>query len=209
MTPPRPWSKAVVAPLAAGVIGLAVSAAGSADILSADVHHEGERYFLSIDAYLDAPPSAVFAVITDYDHLHELHRRVRESRVVRRIDEHTVEVYTRFWGCVAAIFCKGMEQVERVEETPPVELRATIIAGQSDLSAGTVRWRLQAQDAGTRLRYDSEMDPDFWVPPVLGDRMLESSISRTTREMIRRVEERARTLAVTETDTPNRADEQP
>ncbi len=167
-------------------------AADGADILKADVHHEGNRYFLSLQAYLDAPPNAVFAVITDYDRLHELHRRVRESRVKRRIDDRTVEVYTRFWGCLAGIFCKGMEQVELIKETPPYELHATVIAGQSDLKSGRVNWRLAAEGAGTRLSYESEMDPDFWVPPVIGDGLLKTSISRTTREMIQQVEERAR-----------------
>lgn len=191
----RPWSKAVVAPLAAGIIYLWVSAAESADILYADVHHEGDRYFLSLKAHLDAPPMAVFAVITDYDRLHELHRRIRESRLVRRIDANTAEVYTRFWGCLAGIFCKGMEQVERVEEVPPGELHATVIAEQSDLESGTVSWRLAPDGAGTLLSYDSRMDPDFWVPPVIGDGLLKRSISRTTRDMIQRVEERARALA--------------
>lgn len=181
----------------------------AADIRQIDVHHEDERYFLSLEAYLDAPPTAVFAVITDYENIARLHRRVRESRVLRRVDDHTVEVYTLLKGCVAAIFCKSLERVERIDETPPSELVATVVAEKSDFASGSVRWRLEADGEGTRLRYESQMDPDFWVPPVLGDRMLESSISRTTREMIRRVEERARTLAVTETDTANRADGQP
>lgn len=182
------------APLLAVALGPWMAAAEGAEILDADVHHEGDRYYVSLKAYLHAPPDAVFTVITDYDRLAELHRRVRESRVVRRIDDHTVEVYTRLWGCVAAVFCKGMERVERVEETAPIEVRATVIPEQSDLESGTVVWRLQAEDGGTVLSYDSEMDPDFWVPPVLGDRLLEASISRTTREMILQVEERARAL---------------
>ena len=198
MTPHRPWPKAFVVPLAAGIVCLWVSAANSADILSADVHHEGDRYFLSLKAYLDAPPTAVFAVITDYDRLHELHRRIRESRLLRRVDADTAEVYTRFWGCLAGIFCKGMEQVERVEEVPPFELHATVIAEQSDLASGTVSWRLAPDGAGTLLSYESRMDPDFWVPPVIGDGLLKRSISRTTRDMIQRVEERARALATGE-----------
>jgi hypothetical protein len=198
VTPHRPRPKGIVAPLAAGIVCLWVSTAESADILYADVHHEGDRYFLSLKAYLDAPPKAVFAVITDYERLHELHRRIRESRLGRRIDADTVEVYTRFWGCLAGIFCKGMEQVERIEEVPPVELHATVIAEKSDLKSGTVSWRLAPDGAGTLLSYDSRMDPDFWVPPVIGDGLLKRSISRTTLDMIQRVEERARALAASE-----------
>jgi len=172
------------------------SASAGADIRHIDVHHEDERYFLSLEAFIDAPPLAVFAVITDYENIDRLHRRVRESRVLRRIDGRTVEVYTLMKGCVAAIFCKSLERVERVEETPPGELVATVIPEQSDFASGSVRWRLEAEGTGTRLRYDSEMDPDFWVPAILGDGLLQMSIKRTTKDMIRQVEVQARSLAI-------------
>ena len=134
--------------------------------------------------------------ITDYENIDRLHRRVRESRVLRRIDGRTVEVYTLMKGCVAGIFCKSLKRVERVEETPPGELVATVLPEQSDFASGSVRWRLDAEGAGTRLRYDSEMDPDFWVPAILGDGLLQMSIKRTTKDMIQQVEIEARSLAI-------------
>lgn len=177
-------------------IGLALSmtAGHAADIDAVDVHHDGDRYFLSLEVHLDAPPAAVFAVITDYENIHQLHRRVRESKVIRRLDPRTVEVFTLVKGCLAAVFCKSIRRVERITEIPPTELVATVIPGQSDLASGTVRWRLEPASGGTLLRYDSDVEPDFWVPGLLGDTLLQASISRTTRDMIQQVEIRARAL---------------
>ncbi len=145
-------------------------------------------YTLVLEAYLEAPPAAVFSVITDYTHIQDLHRRVRESRLLRRIDARTSEVYTLLKGCVAAIFCKSIRRVERVTEIPPTELRAEIVPGSGDLKSGTVHWRLAPQGSGTRLRYESELEPDFWVPPLLGDALMSRSLRNTTEDMIDRVE---------------------
>jgi len=175
----------------AAILWPPVLPAGAAEVSRVEVVHTDDLYSLSLEAHLAAPPRAVFAVITDYPHIQDLHRRVRESRVLRRVDAHTVEVYTRLTGCVAAIFCKSIRRVELVTENPPYELTAEVLPGQSDLKSGLVHWRLMPEGDGTRLVYQSEMEPDFWVPPLLGDALMSRSIRNTTEEMIQRVEELA------------------
>jgi hypothetical protein len=175
---------------------LTSAAAMGAEVSRVEVIHQDNVYTLSLEAYLEAPPAAVFSVITDYPHIQDLHRRVRESRVLRRIDARTTEVYTLVRGCVAAIFCKSLRRVERVTEIPPTELTAEIIPEDSDLKSGTVHWRLLAEGMGTRLQYDSAMEPDFWVPPLLGTGLMSLSFRNTTEDMIARVEALARDRSV-------------
>lgn len=160
-----------------------------------DVSHGEGRYRLTLEAYLDAPRADVFSVITDYDNIHRLHRRVRESRVTRRVDPRTVEVYTRLRGCVAALFCKTLQRVERIVESPPDQLVAQVVPAQSDFRSGRVLWRLRADGERTILRYENSMEPDFWVPGLLGDDLLAHSLLRTARDMIERVEALARERA--------------
>jgi uncharacterized protein YndB with AHSA1/START domain len=180
------------------IVGLALTSQVSpaAEISRVEVAHSDHRYTLSLEARIDAPPAAVFRVITDYDRIHRFHRSVQESRVLRRLDDHTAEVYTRVRGCVVVLFCRSIRRVERIVEMPPDRLLATVVPEQSDLTEGTVEWRLQPTEQGTLLRYDSVMDPDFWVPSVLGDSLLQSTIRRTTLEMIQRVEAEAQALPV-------------
>lgn len=178
------------------VLGVTTSPAQGAEVEIRDLHHDGDRYFLSIEARIDASPLAVFAVVTDYDGIHRLHRRVRESRVVGRLDARTTEVFTLLRGCVAALFCKTIRRVERVTESPPGGLVATVIPEKSDLRYGEVRWRLEPDGEGTVLHYDSEVEPDFWVPAILGDALFKRSLGRTTTRMIETVEALARELSV-------------
>lgn len=191
MTPGFTRARQVLAGATATLILLPAAQSSAAEVIRAEVAHTDDLYSLSLEAHLAAPPLAVFAVITDYPHIQDLHRRVRESRVVRRIDARTAEVYTLVKGCVAAIFCKSIRRVELITENPPYELTAEVIPAESDLKSGFVHWRLAPDGEGTRLQYESELEPDFWVPPLLGDALMSRSIRNTTEEMIQRVEDLA------------------
>ena len=163
----------------------------AAEVRQLEMGENGPRVWLKLVVQLDAPPASVFAVITDYDNIEQLHRRVRESRVIRHIDARTVEVYTLLKGCVAAVFCRTIRRVEEVTERPPNELVARVLPDQSDFAFGVVRWRLEPDGAGSLLNYETEIEPDFWVPHLFGDAVLAASLRRTTAQMIERVEELA------------------
>jgi hypothetical protein len=171
---------------------LAPERAAGAEVEVVQLSYQSNRYFLTLEARIDASPAAVLSVITDYPSMPALHRRVKESRVISRIDAHTSEVFTLLRGCIAFVFCKTVRRVERVVEIPPDELIATIIPEHSDFSYGRVRWTLTPNGDGTLLRYQSETEPKFWVPGLLGDALVARSLGRTAEQMIQRVEDRAR-----------------
>ena len=192
----RPLGGSLIAQWCIGMIILAGEPAWGADVRILDLHHDDNRYYISLEARIQAPPAAVFSVITDYDRIRDLHRRVKESRVISRIDARTTEVFTRLRGCIAALFCRTIRRVERVTESPPDGLDARVVPEKSDFSFGEVRWRLTDTDEGTLLRYESEMVPDFWIPAILGDALVARSIERTTMQMIRSVEKLAQQSSV-------------
>lgn len=171
-----------------------VDTVGAAELRSLEMGEEGERLWLKMTVTVAAPPAAVFSVITDYDNIRQLHRNVIESELVRRIDPRTVEVYTLIRGCIIAVFCRRIRRVERITEYPPDRLDAEVLAEQSDLAYGRVLWRLEAAPEGSMIYYESEIEPEFWVPKLFGDALLAKMVERTTIEMIERVEALARAL---------------
>lgn len=166
--------------------------ATSADVEVIQLSYDDNRYVLKLEAHIAATPAAVFAVITDYPSIPRLHRRVKESRVLRRTDEQTSDVFTLIKGCIAFVFCKSVRRVERIVENPPVELIATIVPEQSDFLFGRVRWLLTAEKGGTLLTYENETEPKFGVPGMLGEALMARWLGRTARQMIERVEDQAR-----------------
>lgn len=174
---------------------LVAGAAASAELRSLEMTESGPRVRLEIVAALDAPPAAVFDVITDYDHLDRLHPNLLESRVVGRVDARTVDVYTKVRGCVAVVFCRSLSRVERLTEARPEGLRSEVLPERSDFAYGTVSWRLRGDGGGTVVEYETEVEPEFWVPKLFGRPLLASFMRRTTLEMIDRVEVLARQAA--------------
>ena len=175
-----------------GMVWVAIPAAWASDVEVVNLSHDNGVYRFDLSARIDAPVTAVFAVITDYDAIPDLHRRVRESRVLRRLDDNTAEVFTKLKGCVAFVFCRTLRRVERIVASPPGELVATILPEDSDFRSGQVRWRLVPDGEATLLSYSGEFEPAFWIPPWLGDSLIARSFGNTAAQMIGRVEDLAR-----------------
>lgn len=179
------------------LLAIAVTASTSAaKIRTLDIEQVHGRYMFSSDAFLDAPPAAVFAVLTDYDanHFERISSIYKESRYMPPEADGTPLVYTRVEGCVV-FFCKTMRRVERLETEPPDFIRATVLPARSDFRYSRAEWTLQAVGSGTLLKYRLEMEPAFWVPPVVGPWLIKQHIIHGGERAVDRIEALARALA--------------
>jgi uncharacterized protein YndB with AHSA1/START domain len=159
------------------------------EVDTAIVTRADDAYELAIDARLAAPPERVLEVLTDYEHLPDLHGRIRESRVVAEPAPGTVEVYTKFDGCLMLI-CRTLERTELIRRTA-AGLEASDVPGRSAFREGHTQWLLTAEGGGTRLSYRARLVPGFWVPPILGPVFLARSVKEMTLETLETVETRA------------------
>lgn len=155
------------ASIALNVAAMAVAATGAV-LERVEVSREADRYLLAGEILIQAPRSAVYAVIIDFDRLAELDHGIVESHIVERIDEKTTLVYTKMNGCVM-VFCRDVERLERVEQLSDTEIIANLVPDeQSDIRSSTSRWLLSSEGDATRVVYTTEIDPTFWVPPLIG-----------------------------------------
>ncbi len=166
--------------------------AGGIEVETAVVTRDGAAYEVSIDARLSPPPERMLAVLIDYAKLPELHRRIRESRVLGEPQPGTVEVFTRFDGCFMLV-CRSLERVELIHRTP-AGLEAEDVQGRSAFREGRTQWLLVADGSGTRLAYRARLVPGFWVPPVLGPAFLARAVKEMTLETLAAAERRASEL---------------
>jgi hypothetical protein len=75
---------------------------------------------------------------------------------------------------------------------PDAEIVATVIPERSNARYARTQWRLQPLDGGTLLRYELEMEPDFWVPPVIGPPLVKRALKQGGARAAARVENLAR-----------------
>ena len=169
----------------------AFPAACAAEIRDVTVEHRDGRYYMRSETWFDAPRTGVFDVLTDYDQFHRISSVYDETRFEAPAEDGTPRVYTRVVGCVL-FFCKSMARTERLETAGPGFIRATTEAGASDFAYAVATWRLSEEAGGTLVVYDIEMEPAFWVPPVIGPYVMKRKLIKGGRDAVARIERLAR-----------------
>lgn len=182
--------------LVSGLV-LAPDREGAAAVIhDLDVTRHRGRYELVTHTHLDAPVDGIYAVLTDYDDngYRRISRIYEESGYVGADEDGTPLVYTLVKGCVA-FFCKEMRRVSRLEVEPPNFIRTTALPGRSDFKYSRSEWHLEAAQEGTDVTYRLVMEPDFWVPPLIGPWILERRFKEGGVRALERIERLARRRA--------------
>jgi hypothetical protein len=185
-------SRAFAAALAALGAG-ALAAAATIDDL--DVDKERGRYSLEAYARLDATPQSVYSVLTDFDDnaYSRISRAYKESRYLAPADDGVPLVYTRMEGCLLW-HCMTLERTERLETREPRWIKSTALPEQSNFKHATSEWVLEPDGDGTLMTYKVELEPDFFVPPVIGPWYLKRTLSQGGLRAVTRIERLAREL---------------
>lgn len=168
------------------------AAASGAALERVDVTKQKDRYLLAGEIVIDAPRAKVYAVITDFERLHELDEGIAEARIVERVDDRTTVVYTRLSGCVL-VFCRDVERLERVEKVSETEIVANVVPEENgDVAYSSARWLLTAEGDATRVVYETEVDPSFWIPPVIGPAIVRNVLRKRVAATLGNLEQAAR-----------------
>ena len=171
---------------ALGVLLVAVSAS-TATIESIDIAHEGRMYSLHAETLLDASPEAISAVLLDYERFGRISSVYKEYGYLDPLPDGTPVVYTRMEGCLL-FYCKSMTRVERLEAASPGHIRTVTLPDRSDFKHSISEWILKQEASGTRMIYTLEMEPDFFVPPLIGPPILKRTLRRGGGDAIDRIE---------------------
>ncbi len=150
-----------------------------------------KQFRCEVIALLDAPASAVEAVLRDYESYPELDERILQARVLARPTPTTAMLETKLRACFGP-FCRTVRRVEEVLESPQA-LSAVTDPGRSDVRFGETHTSIEAIDADhTRVVYRTSIIPGFWVPALGGRRWMLETMEAATLKLFRNIETRAR-----------------
>ena len=159
-----------------------------------DIIEQAGIYRIKIVAVIDAPASYVLHVLTDYHHIYRLNPSIIESEVVQQHDDGSVNVRTRVVGC-AAYFCDELDRVERVRILPSGDLYAEIIPELSEFKSGKTHWHIKSLSEYSEVTYIADMEPDVFIPPLLGTYLIKQSIREEMQVSFANLEKIASILA--------------
>lgn len=172
------------------LIALCSSTAWCVEIEQVSVLRSGKIFSTEAVFLVEAPQGAVVDAITAFDRLSDLNPAVVSSSVEVRVTDE-IRVTTQIRACVS-FFCRSMALVEDVRFDQAGNLRSQIVPKLSDFASGDATWQFDTVGEKTRVRYQSRMQPKFWLPPFLGSAVFRHALERQIRVAANSIE----TLAI-------------
>lgn len=172
--------------------------ARAVEVRSIEVTRADTRYHVRMDVRLDVPATAAYAVFADLSLLPRINPAVRVARALdERVAAGLRRVYTDVRVCVS-FFCRRLEQVQDMRFTSRGDggdVSAQVIPERSDLRYGRANWTLRDCAGRTCLGFDAELEPRFWVPPLIGPWLVQRKLREEAMQTSAGIERLARGAA--------------
>jgi hypothetical protein len=140
--------------------------AHAATVLRSDVTHEGKRYEVQFEFRVHAEAARVRDLLLDYER-RPLADSVQELRLLEKRADGTRRVRVVMRVCVLFI-CQTMTKNAEMRELPNGDLLSVGDPAEGDFDLIRERWSLTPEGDATRVRYQSELVPRFFIPPLIG-----------------------------------------
>jgi len=171
------------------VLATLLPQAQALDIARLDVTHARGEYRIAVVAQLDAPADAVRAVLLDADTLKALDPTITALRLKPQADG-SLRAECEQYECVAG-FCRQLLQVQAVTVAAEVIEARTLAVPGGSFKSGQVRWTLNAEGRATRLTIEAASEPDIWLPPFIGPKLMVQHLREKTSASLARLEQLA------------------
>ncbi len=169
---------------------LAAPTAQAVDFRVLRVHY-GDGLHVELRALVKAPVQRIDRLLSDYDALARLVPIVTDSQRIAGAAPGAQRVRTRIQGCVW-FMCASLANVIDVTRTGTGAYRAVTIPALSDFSAGHMDWSYTAAGRYTLVRFDAQLKPTLWLPPLLGPYLVERKVRSQLIQGVRHLERQAR-----------------
>ncbi len=161
-----------------GLPGLLPAPAMAASIEHIQVQHDGNRYSADIVVRLAVPAATAYAIFADPANLPKIDDSVQLAVVLGRETPTRFQLLTEVRFCVAWA-CRKLHQVQLMEQTANGyggEIVADVDPAASDFQSGHAEWHFTEANQGSLLEFKVEIEPKFWIPPMIGPWMIERSL---------------------------------
>ncbi len=178
------WRAQVAALLAAC---LCASGVAAAELLEISVKRDGNRYVVHSVILYDASRASLMHILLDYENFQQVSSVFKESRYLEPAADGKLRAYTRLEGCVL-FFCQSIERIDQLAVAEDDTIVALAEPEPDDFRYSRSQWQFRTTPAGEEITYDLEMEPGFWVPPLIGPYILKRRLTSGAVDAMDRVE---------------------
>lgn len=179
-------ARASAALCAALALACVAQPAAAAQIRSVQVTRRGSQFTILMRLAFQAPPWAVFAALQDYAAMPRYNPDLRSVRIEPTGEPGRIRLLTIVHACVL-IFCRTLHQEQIMTATADARgevLRAALVPHGGSFRSGHASWTVRPCRTGgapTCLDARIELQPAFWVPPLIGPWILRHKMYQEAR----------------------------
>jgi hypothetical protein len=158
------------------------------EIKNSAVTYANGVYSIIFEAIVSSSQPQVYRVVTDYDQLYRLNDIIISSDLLTEPDQKPVRRRIEMQVCIL-LYCRIIHVVEDIFQNDTDNLVSIMVPDESDFIFGKSHWQIKSlNDQATQIILNSRMQPDFWVPPMIGPWLIKKKLIRELSTMIKRLE---------------------
>jgi hypothetical protein len=163
-----------------------------AETVEVQVEHGDGVYHIYFEILLNAPADGVMDILSDYGNLQDLAPSVISSKIVSGTSGADATVEVTLKPCVWR-FCKTIRKTTSAHINIYGAIVHTVIAEDSSFKSGKeqVIVKRAGTSGPTRVTYNANLEPDFFVPPLLGSWLIRRFIVQSLETTNTRIEQLA------------------
>lgn len=164
-------------------LSLLAGAAQAGKVDHVAVSDDAGVYSVSVSAWLDLSQPELLRLLTDYERVIQANAAIKSVVTLPAPAEDITRLKAELEICVW-FYCRALKQVQDMELLGAGYLQATMLPELSDYKSGHARWRMIAEGSGSRLLFDVTVEPDFWVPPLIGPAVIKHKLRKEAVETV-------------------------
>ena len=150
--------------------------------IAAQLQH---MYEIDASGSVQAPLSAAWRVLTDYEKMSEFVPDLASCKILSRAGNRVI--IEQFGSARFLFISKSIHLIVQATESPMSAIDIALISG--DMRHYESRWTLTPlPTGGTRIVYRGHLVPDFYVPAVFGAALIRADIERMMRAVLARLD---------------------
>jgi hypothetical protein len=160
----------------------------------AQVSIENGVYRLYSEVVIGRTPAQVYRVLSDFSQLPRINSGITAVKLLDFVDG-SQRMIVEASSCVL-LFCRTYRWVQSARKLADGSIQAdiedtSVDAVPSDFKYGQTLYRFLPYQGCTRLVFEAELEPKFWIPPFIGPWLIERKLVTEALETARSVEQHA------------------
>lgn len=173
--------------IACGMLLHGTSWAEAPRVVTSTVSREGPAVRIEARIAAAAPLATCWGVAVDFEHVADFIPGIESSRVVSGPGE---PLRVRQVGRArVAFFSTSIDVTQEMQLDAPRRIEFRSVAGNMRRMAG--QWTFDGDASACTIDYGAVIEPDFWIPPLLGPLLLRSRVEEQLAALAVEIERRA------------------